>query len=219
MKLKVFINNLTSDGILVRPGRPEKDKTANREYFKEKYIGLRKTYSFPFSREWKNTIYYYNNNMMKTQNIANNNNINKVIRDYFSLSFKSRTIINIRRRKKAFLLRNILLSRADIKYTSTKVVIRLFSFNPRGKQAFFGKLIKCLRIIFRPIQVRMFKVLCKKLLIVKKAMLKEPLIKVDRNYITILKREQITTIFYQLNIYIRIYIFLINKYIFKQDYY
>jgi hypothetical protein len=52
-------------------------------------IRLNMKYNGPFSKEWKNNIYYYNKYIMKGQNIVNNQNIDKIIKSYFHLSFKA----------------------------------------------------------------------------------------------------------------------------------
>jgi len=51
MNLKVFTNNITFNKTPIQVGRSKEDQIAKREYFKEKFIGLRKTYNFPYSRE------------------------------------------------------------------------------------------------------------------------------------------------------------------------
>ena len=96
-----------------------------------------------FTKEWKNTVYYFNKNTLK--NIpANDLNINKIIKGYFNLYFKdnkytqSKFILLKRRRN---FLRRIHVSNAEIKHTNNKAIVTLYTIN-REKNVLKQKYLK-----------------------------------------------------------------------------
>jgi len=96
---------------------------------------------------------------MKAQNIVNNQNINKIIKSYFLLSFRKIKLINIKRverKRKPFLPINILLSKVELKYTNSKVVVRLFSFNPGREYAFFSRFTRLFLYVHKMIYEKLY---------------------------------------------------------------
>lgn len=95
------------------------------------YIGLTK-YFPSFAKEWRNTIYSYNKNLVKNLPITTLN-INKVIKGYFNLYFKNYQFIedefSIYLRKRRKYLNRIFVSNAEIKHTSNKAIITLYTIN------------------------------------------------------------------------------------------
>lgn len=89
-----------------------------------------------FSKEWKNIIYSFNKNNLK--NLPSNNvNINNIIKGYFNLFFKNRfflgktKFVNLRKRRN--FLKRIYTSNPDIKFTSNKAKITLYTINKEEK--------------------------------------------------------------------------------------
>ena len=89
-----------------------------------------------FSKEWKNIIYSFNKNNMKNVS-ANIVNINKVIKSYFNLYFKDRNFLGntkfVYLKKRRNFLKRIYVSDANIKYTSNKAKITLYTINKEKK--------------------------------------------------------------------------------------
>ena len=96
-----------------------------------------------FTKEWKNTVYYFNKNTLKNIPV-NDLNINKIIKGYFNLYFKdnkytqSKFILLKRRRN---FLRRIHVSNAEIKHTNNKAIITLYTLN-REKNVLKKKYLK-----------------------------------------------------------------------------
>jgi hypothetical protein len=82
------------------------------------------------SKEWRNSIYFYNSNYLKDLPIYDVN-LNKLIKGYFNLYFMNRFIKNkyISSRLKRLSLYKIYVSRAEIKHTSSKAVITIYTYN------------------------------------------------------------------------------------------
>lgn len=242
MKLKIFLNNLRKfspqkeekipriDNITIGSFYTESNiinnnNQGNKEYLKKKYFVFNKTYNSPFSKEWKNSIYYYNKNIMKMHNIINNLNINKLIRDYFLLSFKSDRFINVKHvinKKKPFLLKNIFLSKADIKYTNSKVIVRLFSFNAQRKYVFLKRFTLLSTYIRKNILKKFLKKLKKRIFFIKSKMLKRKtlfkgnkelnVIKfINNREILLLKYKLLSDIIISLDMYIRIHFYMLKQ--------
>lgn len=89
-----------------------------------------------FSKEWKNIIYSFNKNNLKNL-AANTLNINKIIKSYFNLYFKNRDYLGktkfVYLKKRRNFLRRIYVSDADIKYTTNKAKITLYTINKEKK--------------------------------------------------------------------------------------
>jgi ribosomal protein S3 len=118
-KTKIFKHNLDNY-----------PKTTKFNVKKDK-IGIMK-YFPSFSNEWINTIYSFNNNKMI--NLSTEiNNINKIIKSYFGLYFKSHKFIDIDRitllKKRRFFFKKIFISNVEIKHTNNKVIITLYALN------------------------------------------------------------------------------------------
>ena len=89
-----------------------------------------------FSKEWKNIIYSFNKNNLR--NLGSNTvNVNKIIKGYFNLFFKNHKYIGKTKfrylKKRRNFLRRIYISDADIKYTSNKAKITLYTINKEKK--------------------------------------------------------------------------------------
>ena len=84
----------------------------------------------PANQEWFNSIYSYNNNYIKKITIADKN-LSKLIKNYFNLYFSNKLIyrkhISIRLRRLS--MNKIFISKAELKHTSSKVVITLYTYN------------------------------------------------------------------------------------------
>jgi hypothetical protein len=105
------------------------------------------------TREWFNSIYTYNNNSMK--DLPNlDKSLGKIIRSYFNASimpfYTNSTPIPKKRLKTRFKrlsLKNIFVSKAELKHTSDKVIITLYVFD--GERDFFIQNFKVLkRMVF-----------------------------------------------------------------------
>lgn len=121
--MKIFKNNLNKN-IRTVGLKPKLTAINNMKYLPA------------YSKEWKNIIYSFNKNNMK--NIAANSlNINKIIRSYFNLFFKDRKFLGrtkfvyLKRRRK--FLRRIFVSDANIKYTTNKAKVTLYTINKEKK--------------------------------------------------------------------------------------
>jgi hypothetical protein len=105
--------------------------------FNPKLQDMHKTKYLPaFSKEWKNIIYSFNKNNLR--NIGPSiTYVNKIIQSYFNLFFKNhkylgKTKFRYLKRRRNF-LRRIYVSDADIKYTSNKAKITLYTINKEKK--------------------------------------------------------------------------------------
>lgn len=105
--------------------------------FNSKLQDMHKTKYLPaFSKEWKNIIYSFNKNNLR--NIGPSiTYVNKIIQSYFNLFFKNhkylgKTKFRYLKRRRNF-LRRIYVSDADIKYTSNKAKITLYTINKEKK--------------------------------------------------------------------------------------
>lgn len=105
------------------------------------------------SKEWNNSVYYYNNNNMK--NLPSYDiNINNLVKIYFSLYFNSK-FLNLKkgipRRLRRLSFNKIFLSKAEIKHTSSKAIITIYTYNREKivleknikmlKKSFFNKVL------------------------------------------------------------------------------
>lgn len=105
-------------------------------------------YSPAISKEWKNSVYYFNNNNMK--NLPSYDiNVNSLLKNYFNLFFKRTVLRNkkrISRRSRCMSFNKIFLSSAEIKHTSSKAIVTIYTYN-RERIALIQK-IKKLKINF-----------------------------------------------------------------------
>ena len=86
----------------------------------------------PAIKEWFNSIYSYNNNTIKNLSIADKN-LSKLIKSYFNL-YLSRKVLTygykrIPTRFRRLSLNRIFISKAELKHTSSKVIITLYVYN------------------------------------------------------------------------------------------
>lgn len=125
--MKIFNNNLNN-----------KNKKIARLDSKINKIGSIK-YLPAYSKEWNNVIYSFNKNNIKNLPI-NLVNINKIIKSYFNLFFinkrknnflKLNYFISLKRRRKT--LQRIVVSNANIKFTSNKAKVTLYTVNQEKK--------------------------------------------------------------------------------------
>ena len=82
------------------------------------------------TREWLNSIYAFNNNSIQNLSIADRISI-KIIKSYFNLYFnkeilKSKRLVTRFRR---LAVNKIFISKAELKHTSSKVIITLYAYN------------------------------------------------------------------------------------------
>jgi hypothetical protein len=86
---------------------------------------------FPTSnQEWKNSIYTYENNYIKNMIIADKN-LGRLIKSYFNLHFNNKLIANKRiiTRFRRLAINKIFVSKAELKHTSSKIIITLYVYN------------------------------------------------------------------------------------------
>jgi hypothetical protein len=134
------------------------NKTINNKYklvpFNKIENPVGNTKYFPaFSKEWINSVYYYNNNNLK--NLPSYDiNINNLIKNYFSLYFNDK-FLKIKKgipyKFKRLALNKIFLSKAEIKHTSSKAIITIYTYNREKivleknieilKESFFNKVL------------------------------------------------------------------------------
>lgn len=131
LTMKIFSNNLTKN-IKTIALKPKLGLTGNMKYFPS------------FSKEWRNIIYSFNKNNLKNLPV-NDMNINKIIKSYFDLFFKSNTYLSFTKfsplkRRRNFLTK-IFVSDAEIKHTNNKAKITLYTIN-REKKVLKTKYVK-----------------------------------------------------------------------------
>ena len=89
------------------------------------------TKHFPSAtKEWYNSIYAFNQNSIKNLSIADKNLIN-LIKSYFNLYFSKKVLKSKRlaTRFRRLAVKKIFISKAELKHTSSKVVITLYVYN------------------------------------------------------------------------------------------
>lgn len=103
----------------------------------------------PATKEWFNSIYAYNSNTMKNLSIADKN-LSRLIKSYFNFYFNNKVISTkrITIRFKRLILKKIFISKAEIKHTSSKVVITLYVYNAEKK--YLNRRIKNLTSLIFP---------------------------------------------------------------------
>jgi hypothetical protein len=103
-----------------------------------KIIPLKKTkntlgpirYFPPINQEWYNSIYAYNSIYTKNITIADKN-LSKLIKSYFNLYFSKKLLYSKRIliRFRRLFINKIFISKAELKHTSSKVIITLYVYN------------------------------------------------------------------------------------------
>ena len=100
---------------------------------REDFVGETK-YSPSSSKEWKNKVYFFNVNYIK--NLPSHDlNINKLIKGYFNLYFNHKVIKTkfMKAWKKRLSLSKIYVSKAEIKHTSSKAIVTIYTYNKERK--------------------------------------------------------------------------------------
>jgi Mitochondrial ribosomal protein (VAR1) len=84
----------------------------------------------PATQEWYNSIYSYDNNYIKNITIADKN-LTRLIKSYFNLYFNNKLLRSkrIMTRFRRYSMNKIFFSKAELKHTSSKVIITLYVFN------------------------------------------------------------------------------------------
>lgn len=111
--------------------------------------GLGETRHFPpASKEWLNSIYAYNSNYIKSLPAADKN-LMKLIQSYFNFfnkKYESKSL-RLRIRFRRLLVSKIFVSKAELKHTSSKVIITLYVYN-RQKERLASKIKNLEDILF-----------------------------------------------------------------------
>lgn len=115
-----------------------------------KHNSLNKTKYFPSTtREWYNSIYAYNNNNYKNS-ILINERLTTLIKGYFYMFF-NRKLLNFKNRSiriKRLSLKRIFVGKIELKHTSTKAIITVYTYNEE-KRILIRKLLYILRIYLK----------------------------------------------------------------------
>lgn len=83
------------------------------------------------TREWYNSVYAYNQNSIKNLSIADKT-LSRLVKSYFNLFLKGKGNSKARRIAKRFRRRSfkkIWISKAELKHTSSKVTVTLYTYN------------------------------------------------------------------------------------------
>lgn len=144
-KLKIFKHNLKNKSKTIG-FRIKTDEIGHSKYFPS------------FSKEWINTVYSFDKKVLS--NIPTFvENLNKIIRSYFDLFFKNYKYADINKfillKRRRNFLRKIFTSNAEIKHTSSKIIITLYVLN-REKNLLKKKYIKINNIINRKLIKQFF---------------------------------------------------------------
>jgi hypothetical protein len=104
----------------------------------------------PANQEWNNTIYTYDNNYIKNIIIADKS-LSKLIKSYFNLYFGNKIITNkgMITRFKRLITNKIFVSKAELKHTSSKVIITLYVYNEE-KRILANRIKRIENILFGP---------------------------------------------------------------------
>jgi len=82
------------------------------------------------SKEWRNSIYFFNSNYLKDLPIYDLN-LNKLIKGYFNLYFNNKLLKYkyVSNRLRRLSLYRIYVSKAEIKHTSSKTIVTVYTYN------------------------------------------------------------------------------------------
>ena len=82
------------------------------------------------TKEWFNSVYAYNQNSVKNLSIADKT-LSRLIKSYFNFYFNKKVLKSnkIATRFRRLSLKKILISKAELKHTSSKVTITLYTYN------------------------------------------------------------------------------------------
>src|SRR5580693_2300233 len=102
----------------------------------------------PASQEWYNSIYAYNNIYNKNITIADKN-FSKLIKSYSNLYFSKKLLYSKRilTRFRRLAINKIFISKAELKHTSSKVIITLYIYNEE-KRILLNRLKRIEAILF-----------------------------------------------------------------------
>lgn len=103
----------------------------------------------PATKEWFNSIYAYNSNSLKNLSIADKT-LSRLIKSYFNFYFSNKVLKSkrIAMRFRRLLVKKIFVSKAEVKHTSSKVIITLYVYNEEKR--FLKSSIKRLTSILFP---------------------------------------------------------------------
>lgn len=106
----------------------------------------------PATKEWFNSIYTYNQNSIKNLSVADKT-LSRLIKSYFNFYFNKKVLKSkkIATRFRRLSLKKILISKAELKHTNSKVIITLYTYNVEKRlltlrlksleKAYFSKLL------------------------------------------------------------------------------
>jgi hypothetical protein len=102
----------------------------------------------PTSQEWSNNIYAYNNIYNKNITIADKN-LSKLIKSYSNLYFSKKFLSSKRilTRFRRLAINKIFISKAELKHTTSKVIITLYIYNEE-KRILLNRLKRIEAILF-----------------------------------------------------------------------
>ena len=102
----------------------------------------------PASQEWYNSIYAYNKIYNKNITIADKN-LSKLIKSYFNLYFSNKLLYSKRviTRFRRLAINKIFISKAELKHTTSKVIITLYIYNEE-KRILLNRLKRIEAILF-----------------------------------------------------------------------
>jgi hypothetical protein len=102
----------------------------------------------PANQEWSNSIYAYNNIYSKNITIADKT-FNRLIKSYFNLYFNKKILFSKRilTRFRRLAINKIFIGKAELKHTSSKVIITLYIYNEE-KRILFNRLRRIEAILF-----------------------------------------------------------------------
>jgi hypothetical protein len=91
----------------------------------------------PATQEWFNSIYAFNNSYIKNITIADKN-LSRLIKSYFNLYFSKKLLYNKRilTRFRRLAINKVFISKAELKHTSSKVIITLYIYNEERRILF-----------------------------------------------------------------------------------
>ena len=135
IKPLIFIKKLNNN-IKIIPLNKTKNTLGSIRYFP------------PASQEWYDSIYTYNNIYSKNISIADKN-LSKLIKSYFNLYFNKKLLHSKRilTRFRRLLINKIFISKAELKHTSSKVIITLYIYNEE-KRTLLNRLKRIEAILF-----------------------------------------------------------------------
>jgi Mitochondrial ribosomal protein (VAR1) len=102
----------------------------------------------PVNQEWYDSIYTYNS-IFNTNIIIANKNLTRLIKSYFNLYFNKKLFYNKRTltRLRRLAINKIFISKAELKHTSSKVIVTLYVYNEE-KRILFNRLKRIEAILF-----------------------------------------------------------------------